>query len=276
LVGIFIILFLKYETWVPKDWLKSVSYTLTAPHALFKTLQTAEVGARVKILFTAYQIIGATKETLPSLRFPKWFEYLLALLNNVAQLDVSPVPIACIISGLGYDYNHYKKLLWNTILPPCVWSLISLALIAYGGKRTEANLKYSFLLVSFLFLPSVSEACFSMLDCTEFNEGDEENVEMKKYLTADLSIPCEDDNRELSMWRAYAYFFWFSPFGGPLGTPILVFGLLRWFRDHIEHPPGESFPAKLRARKQDGHLDGLEWIWSAYKPQFWCKFRSNF
>ncbi len=270
---ILIMIFVNYQKIVPESCVNQISYSLGAKNALFHRILKPEFWSRFKILWTAYQIMSATKQTMPSLKFPMLFELLRSILDSICNFNViNTMPVACIIEG---EYNIYGALVFKTLNPIVLWCIVSLVLKSYHNLRPKDaprtfRTTYVLLLIAFVALPSVSETVFSVWHCTEFKRNDDPLSERNtiRRLSVDHSISCQD-NGVLTWWRIYSCVLMFSPWGGPIGTPLYVFWHLWGHRDQIQNPPGDTAVEKLVNRGKDMKLGSYSFIFASYSCDFW-------
>ena len=271
-----VVILVKYRKIIPATWINRISYSLAGKGALFRKLLSPEFFSRGKIVWTAYQILSATKRTMPGLKFPLAFQKMRRFFDVVVNLELAEMPVACIIDG---EYNIYWVLLFKTLLPVFIFIVISLLLAAYnyfrprppGTPRTITATLVG-LFIAFLALPSVSETVFSIWHCTNFKRNDVDvegnNANIIRRLVVDHSISCIE-NDVLVNWQVYASIMMLSPLGGPLGTPLLCFWLLWKHRDRISDPPGDTDVIQLWNRRQDKGLSSISFIFESYSVQFW-------
>ena len=83
---------------------------------------TAQLAARLKIVWTCYQIISATAWTLPDVVFPSIVEKVIEWISllTVFQIDVN-VPVNCI----NPNYNYYHNVVATNLAGPVVVGLFA-------------------------------------------------------------------------------------------------------------------------------------------------------
>ena len=269
---VIVIIFSFYDKLCPESLIHKFSYALAKPHALLRKIMSPEIVSRGKIIWTAYQILTATKQTLPDLRFPYAFDLIRTLIDGIVGFSIAELPVACIINS---EYNIYGDLLFRTLLPLILFLVVTFALSVYyrwhPKENREITLTFVGLFIAFIALPSVSEAVFSVWDCTKYTIDDDAVGSSKNIirLSVDHSVACEE-NVQLFYWRFYSVIMWLSPLGGPLGTPLLCFLLLWVHRDRIRDPPGDTPESKLWYRKhQDKKIAPMKFIYDSYRCEFW-------
>ena len=226
---VIVIIFSFYDKLCPESLIHKFSYALAKPHALFRKIMSPEIFSRVKIIWTAYQILTATKQTLPNLSFPKAFDDIRILFDVIVAFNIAEIPVACIVKS---GYNIYGDLLFRTLLPLILFLVVTFAFSVYyrwhPKENREITLTFVGLFLAFMALPSVSEAVFSVWHCTIYTIDDDADGSSGKIrrLSVDHSVACGIGNVELFYWRFYSVIMWLSPLGGPLGTPLLCFLLL--------------------------------------------------
>jgi len=118
--------------------------------------------------------------------------------------------------------------------------------------------------VLFLFLPTISRRIGQALqECVVFDAGDGGKV---RYLAADLSINCDDNE----YYDAMYYYAFLMLVLYPIGVPFLLFVMMWAVRDRM-HPGGLSENATIDKREDD-HLYDEEPITAfarIYRPYFW-------
>ena len=266
-----IALFIKHQSAFSEKLSNSKTTIITKMSLAFKKITSAEFLARAKILWTAYQVVAATKKTLPTLSFPRLFYDIRDALGNVIEFNFIQLPGTEIQCFLGRYYNHYTQLVGVTLFPVFAYAWIVVGLLCANRRLPREEKKAvgywsTFLLVSYLTLPNVSEVCFSMFDCVEFVEGGDRT---RKFLAVDHSISCDAGNTQLAWARAYACLAMLSPLGGPLGTPLLCAWLLRANRARIQSPLGDTPAERHHSRSLDTKLNHLRWIFASYTCECW-------
>ena len=262
-------LFSKFQPWLSGKLSNSEMGAFKMLHSALSTLASPAFLSRGKILWTAYQVVAATKQTLPTISFPKLFYLIRDTLGDFVEFKVIQLPGTEIQCFMGGSYNHYTQLIGVTFFPVFAYGIIALGLFCAQRQSPEgkaAGFWSAFLLVSYLTLPNVSEICFSMFDCVEFVES---NDQTRRFLAIDHSISCDAGNRELAWARAYASIAMLSPLGGPVGTPLLCAWLLWMNRSRIRSPLGDSPAERNKKRSQDPNLSHLRWIFASYSCECW-------
>jgi len=187
---------------------------------------------------------------------------------------ISLMPLGCI-----FPSNYHRMLLGYTMIP-IILSSIAISYYKVLGRRNDAStmglrnkIFSSFLLVTFLILPTMSVKIFSTFACKEFDEG------FGTYLKVDYSIHCESN--EHATYKLYAYLMIFVY---PIGIPMLYYRLLRDVADKLD-PGQREFTLELKSEaagqekaleerekleEADPRLKALSFLYGSYEPQcYW-------
>ena len=233
-----------------------------------------EAGPILKILFSYFQI-ATTLPFVLNLRFPPIFSSSLKVVSGIVNVNViSLMPVGCLLSS-----NFHTTLLAYTLLP----TIIGLAMVAsYHLMKKSDNQDVillsnkvfaSFLLLTFLILPTVSTQIFSTFACTTFDES------YGSYLKVDLSINCSSSSHKMFVYYAIGMAFLY-----PIGVPLYYMKLLNQNRQYLD-PGQRNFTFELR-NEEEGmkkaiekrkeleelhpHVKRLSFLYSSYEPQcYW-------
>ena len=194
---------------------------------------------RFQIVWTAYQIIAQTQSTVGDVSYPRVFEKLRSWLSLITVFEFSVyIPASCVDE----DYNFYTSLVLVTTIP-LVLVFFVMVHMAWKVRKVEKGRSriiacsghiYAIVVIAYVVLPTASTALLQTFSCKTFIEGDEDYHDKHYYLSVDYSIECggpkvalEDQAEERRFFLNYASLMLFSPIGGPVGTPLFFYLLLR-------------------------------------------------
>ncbi|GMI31435.1 hypothetical protein TeGR_g2949 [Tetraparma gracilis] len=168
-----------------------------------------------KILLSYAQIVSGFSFNF-GIRFPKFFSSVMTAMS-FANLDfISVTPMGCLFST---SYHH--QLLTYTVLPLVAFAAL-LGLYKMLGRRssTTSNNELrdqvfnSFLLLTFLVLPTTSTKILNTFACYEFDDG-------SRQLKGDLGIDCDSATHKFFELYAKCMIVVY-----PVGIPAMYFVLL--------------------------------------------------
>ena len=122
-----------------------------------------------------------------------------------------------------WPITYHDQLLGYTIVPLVVFALL-LALYKYLGKvdKIKHEFRYqvfnSFLLLTFLVLPTTSTKILNTFSCDWLDDG-------TRVLKSDMSIDCDSSKHKVFQVYAGAMIFVY-----PFGIPAMHFYLLYWYK----------------------------------------------
>ncbi|GMI40527.1 hypothetical protein TeGR_g4099, partial [Tetraparma gracilis] len=168
-----------------------------------------------KIILSYVQIVSGFSFNF-SIRFPPVFSSVMSVFA-FANLDfVSLTPMGCVVP---ITYHH--QLLGYTLLPLvafaallALYKVLSARANRGGSNETRDQVFNSFLLLTFLVLPTTSTKILNTFACDEFDDG-------KRWLKGDLSIDCDSTTHKLFEYYAMGMILVF-----PVGIPAMYFALL--------------------------------------------------
>jgi hypothetical protein len=234
----------------------------TATRNMIKEKAQAVMG-KMKIMIATYQIVVDTSTSL-NVNFPTMFRSFLSVFSVLNFDFFNVVALGCTT----YDLNYLHELYVITLLPIgislllvllfCIerclyhmkrnfYPLTNLTQIdnAVGDERSgrgedkdedpDVQLNKSrnrylniFLYLTYLVLPSVTTTIFRTFLCTNIDPRNEDSEQSDRYLTADMSISCEDPNYYTAWYYALAMIAVY-----PIGIPLFYMVLLYQVRDEI-------------------------------------------
>ena len=174
-----------------------------------------QLGARVKILWTCYQIISQMSWTLPDVVFPPIVESAIRWMSAlvVFSFDVN-IPMNCI----NPNYNYYHNVIATNVGGPGFVCILSALAIGFRKWRNLADkdgrlrlfgvsIVYISLLLSYMVLPAVSTATFKLFTCKDFRPDGGPFV-----LLDDMSVECGTARH--AVFIVFAVVMMLSPIGG--------------------------------------------------------------
>ena len=199
-----IALFIKHQSAFSEKLSNSKTTIITKMSLAFKKITSAEFLARAKILWTAYQVVAATKKTLPTLSFPRLFYDIRDALGNVIEFNFIQLPGTEIQCFLGRYYNHYTQLVGVTLFPVFAYAWIVVGLLCANRRLPREEKRPSATGRRFFWcrtsLCRMCRRCASPCStCVEFVEGGDRT---RKFLAVDHSISCDAGNTQLAWARA--------------------------------------------------------------------------
>jgi hypothetical protein len=176
----------------------------------------AQVAARLKIVWTCYQIIAQTIWTLPEVVFPPIVESMIRWISTltVFSFDVS-LPLNCIDP----NYNYYQNVIATNVGGPAIVGILAALAAVRGQTRPVAaetgqqlelfgvKVTNIALLLSYMVLPAVSTATLKLFTCMDFRPGGGPVV-----LADDVSVECW--TAEHLAYRTFGVIMMLSPIGG--------------------------------------------------------------
>ena len=146
---------------------------------------------------------------------------------SVLNLDfVSILPFSC-----SYNIDFVDTLMVTTLAPIIFGACLAIGFYVQYSIQKNNQMKsplelkktlmrrfvYTFLLASFVILPSVTTTIFAMFPCENIDPNNEDNLP-DYYLIADLSIECSSDR-----YKTGQNFAIFMIFVYPIGIPAFYF-----------------------------------------------------
>jgi hypothetical protein len=251
----------------------SLKHSMKAFHDKVET--KFEVAQQVlKIVVSYFQIVGGLAFAF-DLRFPPVYSTVMDFLSGVVNVNfLSLMPLGCV-----FPSNYHTQLLGYTLTPLFVSCIVFIVYklsercsrVSEKVIAMKNRLFSSFLLLTFMLLPTVSVKIFSTFACRTF-DGD-----YGSFLKVDLSINC--DSRQHAFYVAYAVL---MTFVYPIGIPFLYFVLLRRelplispddevLRDSVSEKKAKELALSKRAQIEVAHphVKRLSFLYSAYSPKYW-------
>ena len=178
---------------------------------------------------------------------------LLWTLNRLGftQLTFTDIlPMNCLLRK---NFNHFDNLILSTMVPLMIAIILLLAALLLrrfeerqrrsGSQTARRSVECfaSFLLLTFIVLPSASNTILRTFYCAEIATGDE-------WLVADYSIRCGTSQHRLHLVFCYIMIFIY-----PFGIPFLYMMLLYRHRKKI-NPKTDHYNALLLREKEEDSL----------------------
>jgi len=228
----------------------------------------------IKIIFSYFQVVGGLSFAF-ALQFPPVFSSSMDFMSGLVNLNfISLMPLGCIFP------SNYHTMLFGYTSIPLLLSLIVMVYYKILVRRNDAStiefrnkIFSSFLLGTFLILPTMSVKIFSTFACKEF-DGD-----FGTHLKVDYSIDCDSD--EHAMYELYAYVMILVY---PVGIPLLYFVLLHNARKKLDlgqldfafelngEAAGQEKALEERKKHEESDPDikALVFLYGSYEPKcYW-------
>ncbi|GMI38151.1 hypothetical protein TeGR_g7086, partial [Tetraparma gracilis] len=187
-----------------------------------------------KILLSYAQIVSGFSFNF-GIRFPPFYSSVMAAMS-FANLDfISVAPMGCLVST---SYHH--QLLTYTILPLVAFAAL-LGLYKILGLRRSSTTSNefrdqvfnSFLLLTFLVLPTTSTKILNTFACDEFDDG-------TRWLRRDLGIDCDSATHKFFELYAMCMIIVY-----PVGIPAMYFVLLYKAKDLLDRGQAKLVNTKI-------------------------------
>ena len=224
-----------------------------------------------KIVFAYFQVVGGLG-SLFGIEFPPYYKKVTSFLGGLVSLDfISILPLGCMAPT-----DFYNALLVYTLLP----ILISAVLIGYyiflsrrsDDKAISRRIKVfeTFLVLTFLVLPTVSVKIFSTFACHAFDNG-------RSFLKVDYSIDCQAPQHS-----QFVQFASLMVLVYPIGIPAMYYYLL-WKKKALLDPGQEEKEHRMsdedalretlkeREELEEKYPDmkSLRFLYESYEPKYW-------
>ena len=209
--------------------------------------------------------------------YPQAYQDLCRQLGYIFSLEIFPsIPASC---TMDYRRNlYFYHLLFQTLGPLVV---IAFGLMYYSVRRSfldrndkqklHESCMFWFLLLTYLVYPSCSTVVLAVFNCEDFDKGE-------KYMYADYSTSCDNNNHVFRVMQVYAAIFIFIY---PLGCPLLYF-VLMWLRRSDIDPVLQATNTRARMtvnpsdvesaialRNEMYELAPLAFLFESFEPQYW-------